>query len=141
MLPDWSVLWVVFFVLVLAVVLDRLVFRPVLSVIKQREEAVTSARALAERAADEARRASEEFDRKTQEARSDMYRQMDEMRRAALDERTALIDETRREADVALAGAKADLARDVAAARASLEHDAESLSAAAAERILGRRAS
>ena len=39
MLPDITVLWVVVFILVLAFILDRLVFRPVLGVIKQREEA------------------------------------------------------------------------------------------------------
>ena len=61
---DLSVLWVVFFILILSVILDRLIFRPVLRVIKQREDAVSSARKLAEQATAEARRASEEFDRK-----------------------------------------------------------------------------
>ena len=43
--PDlFSIVWVIVFVLVLSVILDRLIFRPVLKVIKQREDAVTSAR-------------------------------------------------------------------------------------------------
>jgi F-type H+-transporting ATPase subunit b len=89
-LPDLSLFWVVFFVLVLSVILDRLLFRPVLHVIKQREAAATSARKLAEQAAAEARKATEEFDRKTAEARAEVYRQMDEMRREALAERAGL---------------------------------------------------
>ena len=141
MLPDLSVFWVVGLLLVLAVILDRLVFRPVLKVIKQREDAATSARTLAEQAAEEARRASEEFEKKTQLARAEVYRQMDDMRRGALADRTALIEETRKEAETALAQARSDLARDVATARARLDQDADALATDAAARILGRQPS
>ena len=50
-LPDLSVLWVIFFVLRPDGLLDRLLFRPVLRVMQQREEAIHSARELAERSA------------------------------------------------------------------------------------------
>lgn len=141
MLPDLSVFWVVFFVLLLTLILDRLFFRPLLAIIKQREDAVGSAKALADQAAAEARRATEEFDRQTAIARTEVYRQMDEVRRAALDDRAALVDATRKEAEAALTQARADLARDVADARARLDKDAEALAADAASRILGRRVS
>ncbi|MBP6716051.1 MAG: hypothetical protein KAY59_03220 [Acidobacteria bacterium] len=141
MLPDLSVFWVVFFVLLLTLILDRLFFRPLLAIIKQREDAVGSAKALADQAAAEARRATEEFDRQTASARAEVYRQMDEMRRAALDDRAALVDTTRKETEAALAQARADLARDVADARARLDKDADTLAADAASQILGRRVS
>lgn len=141
MLPDLSVFWVVFFVLLLTLILDRLFFRPLLAIIKQREDAVGSAKALANQAAAEARRATEEFDRQTTAARAEVYRQMDEMRRAALDDRASLVEATRKEAETTLAQARADLANDVAAARARLDKDAEILAADAASQILGRRVS
>jgi F-type H+-transporting ATPase subunit b len=141
LLPDLSVFWVVFFVLLLTLILDRLFFRPLLAIIKQREDAVGSAKALADQAAAEARRATEEFDRQTASARAEVYRQMDEMRRAALDDRAALVDTTRKETEAALAQARADLARDVADARARLDKDADTLAADAASQILGRRVS
>ena len=141
MLPDITVLWVVVLIIVLAFILDRLVFRPVLGVIKKREEAVTSARLLAERATEEARQAGEEFERKTAAARAEVYRQMDEMRRAGLEERTALVEATRREAEQALAEARAQLHDDVEAARARLDQDADALANEAAGRILGRQPS
>ena len=137
-LPDLSVFWVIGLVLTLAVILDRLVFRPVLKVVAHREQAVSSARVLAERAAEEARRASAEFERKTRDARAELHREMEEMRRAALEERTTLVGDTRREADQALATARASLAADVERARTRLEADAESLAAEATQRILGR---
>jgi len=141
LLPDLSVFWVVFFVLLLTLILDRLFFRPLLAIIKQREDAVGSAKALADQAAAEARRATEEFDRQTASARADVYRQMDEMRRAALEDRAALVDATRKEAEATLAKARADLAADVADARARLDKDADALAAEAASQILGRRVS
>ncbi len=84
MLPDLSVVWVIFFLLVLTVILDRLLFRPIQRVIQQREEAARSARELAERSAREAAAATAEFERKTAAARAEVYRQMDDVRRAAL---------------------------------------------------------
>lgn len=141
MLPDLSVFWVVFFVLLLTLILDRLFFRPLLGIIKQREDAVGSAKALADQAAVEARRATEEFDRQTSNARAEVYRQMDDLRRQALDDRAALVDSTRKEAEASLAKARAELAADVADARARLDKDAETLAADAASQILGRRVS
>lgn len=140
MLPDLSVFWVVGLVLALAVILDRLVFKPILQVIKKREDAVTAARVLADQAAAEARAAAEEFERKTQAARAGIYRQMDEMRQAALADRTALVEATRKEAESALAEATTRLAQEVAAARATLDQDAQALAADATSQILGRRA-
>lgn len=141
MLPDLSVLWVIFFVLLLTVILDRLLFKPVLRVIEQREHAIESARELAERAAAEARSAAAEFDRKTGEARGEIYRQMDEMRRAALAERAEIVGRTRAEAEAEVAAAAATLQAEAEEARRRLSAEADALGAAAAERILGRRVS
>lgn len=141
MLPDLSVFWVIFFVLLLTVILDRLLFKPILRVMKQREDAIRSARELAERSATEARAAAAEFEQKTTAARAEIYRQMDDMRRAALAERTEILARTRAEAEAEIAAAGAKLDADAAEARRRLEADAEALGAAAAERILGRKAS
>ena len=141
MLPDLSVVWVIFFVLLLTFVLNRLLFKPLLRVMEERQRAVTSARELAERSAHEARRATAEFDRKTGEARAELYRQMDDMRRTALEERAAIMNQTRAEAESEIAAASAKLQAEAEEARRRLSTDAETLGAAVAERILGRKAS
>ena len=141
MLPDVSVVWVIFFVLLLTVVLDRLLFKPLLRVMAERQRAISSARELAERSANEARLAVGEFDRKTSEARAELYKQMDEMRRTALDERSAILSRTRAEAEAEIAAASARLQSEAEEARRRLSADAEVLGGAVAERILGRRAS
>ncbi len=141
MLPDLSVLWVIFFVLLLTVLLDRLLFKPILRVMAEREGAIRSARDLAERSASEARAAAAEFEQRTAAARADIYRQMDEMRRTATAERTETLARTRAEAEAQIAEASSRLAAEADAARRALTADAEALGAAAAERILGRKAS
>jgi F-type H+-transporting ATPase subunit b len=141
MLPDLSVVWVIFFVLLLTAVLNRLLYKPLLRVMDERQRAITSAREMAERSALEAKRATAEFDRKTGEARAELYRQMDEMRRTAMDERAAILARTREEAEAEIAAASAKLQAEADDARRRLSTDAESLGAAVAERILGRKAS
>jgi F-type H+-transporting ATPase subunit b len=137
-LPDLSVLWVIFFVLLLTVILQQLFFKPLLGVIQAREAAVSSATELAERSAAEARRAAEELDARTAAARAVVYREMDETRRRALDRRAALLAETRAEAERELARAKAALADDVRQACVTLEQDAEAVGRSIADRLAGR---
>jgi F-type H+-transporting ATPase subunit b len=140
-LPDLSVFWVIFAVLLLTAVLNRLLFRPLLRVMESRAEAIRSARELAERSAAEARAASAEFEQKTALARADIYRQMDEMRKAALTDRADILARTRAEAEAEVSRATTTLQAETEEARRRLAADAEALGAAAADRILGRRAS
>ena len=141
MLPDLSVVWVILFVLLLTVIVDRLLLRPILRVMQARETAIRSARELAERSANEARAAAAEFEQKTSAARADIYRQMDEMRRAALSERAEIMARTRAEAEVEVAAASNRLKAETEDARRRLEADADALGGIVAERILGRKVS
>ena len=141
MLPDLSVVWVIFFLLVLTVILDRLLFRPIQRVIQEREAAGRTARDLAERSRRESAAATAEFEAKTSAARAEVYRQMDDVLRVARQARTELLAESRAEAEREIAAASAQLQADADEARRRLQADAETLGAAAAERILGRKAS
>lgn len=141
MIPDLSVAWVIFFVLLLTVIVDRLLLRPVLRVIQAREDAIRSARELAARSSNEARAAAAEFEQKTSAARAEIYKQMDDMRRLALSERAEIMTRTRAEADAEVAAASTRLKAETEDARRRLEADADALGGIVAERILGRKVS
>ena len=141
MLPDLSVVWVIGFVLVLSVVLDRLLLRPVTRIMKARENAIGSARELAETSRARAQAAVDEFDAKTRAARAEVYRQMEDNRRAALATRAELVAATRGEVERSMGEAAARLQTQAAAARAQLERDADVLAGSIVERVLGRKAS
>jgi F-type H+-transporting ATPase subunit b len=140
-LPDLSVVWVIVLVLVLSVLLDRLLLRPVTRIMKARESAIGSARELAESARVRAQAAIDEFDAKTRAARAEVYRQMEENRRAALATRAELVAATRGEVERSMADATARLRTQTEAARSQLERDADALAGTIVERVLGRKAS
>jgi F-type H+-transporting ATPase subunit b len=139
-IPDLSVVWVVLVVLVLALVLNRWLFRPLAKVMDERAARVKSASDLAEATAAKAREATAEFESRTRAAQAVIYREMDERRRAALEERASLVAKTRQEVDQSLADARTALDRQTAEARVRLEQDANRLGAAVVERVLGRPA-
>lgn len=141
MLPDISVFWVIFFVMLLTVIVDRLLLRPITRVMQEREQAIRSARDLAEKSANQARAAAAEFEQKTMAARAETYRQMDEMRRAANAERGETMARARAEADAQVAAASERLKQETDDARRRLEADADVLGGSVAERILGRTVS
>jgi len=137
-LPNLSVVFVVFAVVLLAVVLDRVLFKPLLRVMRERDTAIKSALQLAESATAKAQAASAEFDANVTAARTDLYRQMDERRKAADGYRKELMTKTRADVDEQLAKAKAELEAQTAQARATLDGDAEQLGRDIAAKVLGR---
>ena len=138
MLPNRSVVFVIFAVLLLAIVLDRVLFKPLLRVMRDRDTAIKSALQLAESATAKAQAARAEFDANVTAARTDLYRQMDERRKAAEGFRSELMTKTRADVDEQLARAKAELKAQTAQARARLDEDAEQLGRDIAAKVLGR---
>ena len=72
-----SLFWVIAFILVLAWTLERTLIKPLMRVMQEREQAIASARALAESATQRAAAATREFEEKSAEARADIFKQMD----------------------------------------------------------------
>ena len=141
MLPGLAVFWVILIVLLVAVVLDRGLFRPLGRVMREREEAIRSAQEMAQAAAAKAREAAAEFERRTKAAQAEIYREMDENRRLAGEKRAALMAETRRDVDARVADASARLKTQASEARAQLEKEADALGEAIVERVLDRKVS
>ncbi|MGQ0736356.1 MAG: ATP synthase F0 subunit B, partial [Acidobacteriota bacterium] len=127
MIPDLSVLWVIAALLACTFLLNTLIFQPILRVIEARQQSVSEARQLAQTASDRAAAAATEYSQKLNAARSEVYRQMDDRRRTALDGRAAMLGETRAAVQQELDQATRRLHEQAAAARASLDHEAEAM--------------
>lgn len=140
-IPGLSVIWVIAFVLLLAVILDRLLFRPLTRVMAEREARIKSALDLAAQSAERAKAATAELDERTRTAQAGVYRRMDEARRAALEGRRELLEQTRGEVAASMEAARARLTEQTEQARAQLDRQAEELADAVVARILGRKAS
>lgn len=135
-----AVLAVIGLLLLCALVLNTLVFQPILRVSDARARAVRDARELAESAAQKATQASAEFDRTLGAARAEVYQQMDHARHQALDTRAAALADARQQADAAIADATSRVRSQAQDARQSLDREAEQLAGAIVERVLGRPA-
>lgn len=141
MIPDASVFWVIGTVLVLVVILNALLFKPLVRVMTDREQTVRSGRALGEAAAARASAAAAEIDGQVAAARADVYRRMDEMRRELSEGRAEQLSRTRQQAEAMQDEAMARLGREAAGARARLDQEANALASVVAERVLGRKVS
>ena len=134
-----SLFWVIAFVLVLAWTLERTLIKPLTRVMQEREQAIASARELAESATQRAAVATREFEEKRAEARADIFKQMDKMRQDLLVHREDILQKARIEADAAFKEASTRLSAQTEDARAQLEHDAQALGIAVAEQMLDRK--
>jgi len=134
-----SLFWVIAFVLVLAWTLERTLIKPLTRVMQEREQAIASARELAEAATQRAAAATREFEEKRAEARADIFKQMDKMRQDLLVHREDILQKARIEADAAFKEASTRLSAQTEDARAQLEHDAQALGIAVAEQMLDRK--
>lgn len=141
MIPDLSTAWIIVFVLVLSVILDRTLLGPITRVMRQREDAVRSSREAAESSRVRAIAANEEFESMTRAARAEVYRQMEAMRRAALDGRAEILAATRAEVERTMTDAAGTIRSQAAAARSQIDRDADTLATTIVERVLGRKAS
>ncbi|MFN8059461.1 MAG: ATP synthase F0 subunit B [Vicinamibacterales bacterium] len=137
---DLSVLWVIGFVLLLTAIVNRLLFQPVLQVVRDREGAITSAGALAEESANRAKAALAEYETRTTAARAEVYKEMDERRRQALAFRSDLLASARAEVETSLRRATDDLERARQEARGRLDAEARVLGDAIVGRVLERKA-
>lgn len=141
MIPDLSVLWVILFVLLAVWVVNRLLLKPLLRVMHEREHAIASARALAEKAAADAAAAAADFEARTNAARAELYRDMDQTRKTALAAREQVLAATKSEVDAEVTSATARLRAEAEEARGRLSADADALARAITERVLDRKVS
>ena len=135
-------LWVIVLLLVLTVVLNRLLLRPVLEVIRKREEAIDSARELARAVGGRgAGRVGGVRSKDDGGARGDLSTDGRDAPGGRCADAPRSSPATRAEAEAAVAKASRELQAEAEEARRRLEADAQALGAAAAERVLGRKAS
>jgi len=127
----------VIFVSLLALILERLFFRPLGRVLKQREEATLGAldRAREESAAAEAK--FKEYEAAFQAARQEVYRLRESDRRTGLQEREEMLSSARARAESALKDAQAALHAEAESVKQQLTGITRSLALEVTRTVLG----
>jgi F-type H+-transporting ATPase subunit b len=126
----------VIFVFFLLVILDRLFFRPLTRILKEREDATVGALARARAQAAAAGDKAREYEAAFQSARQEVYRQREAERKAALREREATIGHARWEAELLRQEGQAALRREVEVVKQQLQATCRSLAQEITEVVL-----
>jgi F-type H+-transporting ATPase subunit b len=127
----------VIFVFFLLLVLERLFFRPLMDILKKREEATKGALEKAREQAVATEAKAREYEEAFQAARQDVYRLREAARRDALAERESQLAKARETAESQLKAALDSLAAEVESARRELGQASQPLATEITDTVLG----
>ena len=127
----------VILVFLLFVILDRIFFRPVMAVLKQREDLTVGALARAREQATATEDKARQYEEAFQAVRQEVYRQREADRRANLEQRDAALRKGREQAEVIIRDAQAALAAEVARVKAELDATCQTLADEISRSLVG----
>lgn len=127
----------VIFVFLLGVILDRLFFRPLDAVLKQREEETLGAFDRARELSAAADAKAKEYEAEFQAARQEVYRLRESDRRTGLQEREEMLSGARARAESALKDAQAALHAEAESVKQQLTGITRSLALEVTRTVLG----
>ena len=116
--------------------LKKMFFQPMERVLRERFEATEGARKLAEQALARAAARTAEYEAAIRAARSEIYQGQEQFYKQLQESQSAQIAAARQSAEAAIHEAKAQLARDVEAAKLALAYSTEMLAAEIADSLL-----
>lgn len=115
-------------------------FGPIQQVLKKRYEATEGARKLADQSLARASQKTAEFEAAMRAAKAQVYQLQDQLHKQLQEQQATELLAARKQAEALVAQARADLAKDVEAAKAGLGRESELLANQIAESILRRSA-
>ena len=124
-------------VFLLFVILDRILFRPLIAVMKQREDLTVGALARAREQAASVETKTREYEAAFQAARQEVYRQRETDRHSSLEQRDAALRTAREQADLVIRNAQAELAAEVTRAKAELDGACQPLAEEITQSLVG----
>lgn len=127
----------VILVFLLFIILDRIFFRPLVAVMKQRDEATVGALARAREQTEAAAAKTREYEEAFQSARQEVYRQREADRRKHVEQRDAALRDARERAEALVRDAQAALAAEVGRTRAELDTASRPLAEEISQSLVG----
>ena len=135
-LDVWNIVFTIINLLVLYFIFKKFLFKPVLNVIKEREDKINGQFEEAKKANEDADNKKKEYEDKLIMAKNEADKIVLEARQRAEKEKNQTLESTRKEAQNIMDKAKADIVRDEETARKAAQADIARLAIAAAEKII-----
>lgn len=135
--PEFGLMfWTITCFVLLALLLSRTAWKPLMQAVEERERALKHDRNTAESARAEAEKIKAELEARLAELKAEIGRRMDEARLMAEKEQDVLIEEARKSAGVIVESARREIEAQKLEAARDLKNKVAELSVLAAERIL-----
>jgi len=135
---DQSLFYQIVNFLLLMILLNIILYRPIRTVLKQRAEKVTSLTEEAQKAREEMIRREREYQEALQQARKEGFEQKNLYKLQGQEEEKRILEETNRRLEAELAQKRKKIAEEVEEARKKLSGEITSFSREIAQKILGR---
>jgi F-type H+-transporting ATPase subunit b len=128
-----------FLVIFLFIYLRAVFYKPLESVLAQRNEATEGARKKAAEALDRAQAKAAAYEEQIRAARNEIYREQEEVRRKWRDDQASQLVTARQRSEAGVAEARGRIAGEAAEAKSSLAANSQSLANQITQAILQRR--
>jgi F-type H+-transporting ATPase subunit b len=135
---NWTFFTQLGFFLAFMAIVNLFLFRPMRAYLARRQRTIDNLKATAGGSESALAETSADYTRKITAARDEIFTRRADVRKQALAEQKTVLDEARRQAILAVDAAEDNLAKEVAAARAHLQHETRVLAAAISAKVLGR---
>ncbi|MBW2060779.1 MAG: ATPase [Deltaproteobacteria bacterium] len=124
--------------LLMLLVLNYLLYRPIQGVLRQRREKIDGFESDIERLIEKAENRQIEIEARIDEARQEGFSKKEEVKGQGLEEEKRVLDEANTRAEEALHKIREQISEEIVVAREALKADLEAFSADLAQKILGR---
>lgn len=138
LVPDGTIIFHIFLILVMVWVLNRTLFRPINQVLAEREAQTEGSSTEAHAIVNNVREKTRDYEQRLREARGEGYQLLEERKLKSLREREQKLSELKKEIGSWSEQRKAELNKELHNARATLEKSSRDLAVSIASRILKR---
>jgi F-type H+-transporting ATPase subunit b len=136
--PNWTTIPIIFFLILLTFILNRLFFIPIRKTIEDRHQKIEGAQKEAEEIREASRARLAEFDRRMRDARREGDLQMAQVKNAAINEKNQIVTAKKGEVEKMVSEGRAQIQQRKEEAKKTLEQESRSFAYRIASRILGR---
>ncbi len=136
---NWTLLVQMINFLILMVVLDKILYKPILKILDERDERISGGQEKTKDLQERGDVMFKEYNAKLHDAKVDALSVQSAARKEAQTDSNAIIDEARKQAEDIVAEMRVQMAQEIERAKQEIEPELKELAATIAQQVLGRK--
>ncbi len=136
---NWTFFVQIFNFLLLMFILNKILYKPILKVLDEREARIVGGQEKAKKLVDESQGILKSYNEKLYSAKIDAMTVKNSSRKQAVDEANVIIEDARRNAETIVIDVQKEMAEEIARVKSELEPEIGIMAGTIAQQILGRK--